>query len=979
MARAETKTRKATGVPKAGKSRKKARLSKLAECIRKTAASARIGKKGMPDSKTFDPHSLTLALSGKFNALISKIRELDAADFAQTGRLFKHFIFTDIRQSAHGAKALAGFMIAAGFEFRMASVPKMIKRHGKMVPTKNGEAQLVHAPPVPGGSNGFALLQSLPLWQTPLLVHVKKDILNTFNARPENVNGELLRIIVLDSKFKEGIDLKDVKYVHLLEPPIAVSDLKQAVGRATRFCGQSGLHFIPRRGWPLYVYTYRTELPGRPPFVESYGEQKVDAHALMLKHSGLDLAMINLTKELTVLAINSAVDYDLNFKINNFSIEEEIYDAADEETYLAEIGRQSGGARGKPQVEGLYKVSDLTPKFLAKCFKRSNKLFPFSKRQLRSTAVLMGYKVPDVHPREFYCKLLKKDPAYLHRIQTAPADRIRAKYTRRPRAPKQVKSEEAPLTPLSINTNSPERNKFSYFSTPASSQSSISDPKVRSVIKSVEAAKNVEKFRDALSKLKDLPFSEFQTAIAGLYEAYKWDSPVVKNGCGVVGAQVQGAPVSFTRTQDFVRHYLMPESPFKGLLAWHSVGTGKTCMAVAAATSDFEAAGYTILWVTRNALMSDVYKNIFGAVCSIPIISAIESGATVPTDLTAAKRMLSRAWLPPITYRMLQNALEGKNELGRMLAARHRGDPLHKTFLIMDEIHKLNDGDLGPAESADFSVIQNFIHKSYAASGRDSVRPLLMTATPITDTPRELFGILNTLIGSPSQRLMDFEEYRKKYTTDAGEITADGRDYFQERVKGLISYLNREYDPTTFAQPVFEDVLVPVGGTVYPGVEELVTRCLADSDAPTPPNYDDCAGLDDELEAELYSLEDADMKPKALEKAKAALKKTFKKRRAACEKRNTATRKAYDKNVKAYLKTAGGCWTDQKKLFAAVKGASQLAEAELCFGKKAVREAFPLKPAFLDAVRARLHSGMEEDTNSVRSNTGAVFNDNSPA
>lgn len=967
-----------------GKTRKNkaARLSKLAECIRKTSASARIGKTGMPDSKTFDPSSLTIAHSGKFTTLITKIRELDTADFASTGRLFKHFIFTDIRNSAHGAKALAGFMIAAGFDFRMASVPKMIKRHGKLVRTKHGEAQLLHAPPVPGGCNGFALLQSLPLWQSPLLVHVKKDILNTFNARPENVNGELLRIIILDSKFKEGIDLKDVKYVHLLEPPIAVSDLKQAVGRATRFCGQSGLHFIPRRGWPLHVFTYHTELPGRPPFVESYGAQKVDAHALMLKHSGLDLAMINLTKELTVLAINSAVDYDLNFKINNFSIEDDILDAVDDTSYLAEIKQNGGGV----VVEDLYEVKDLTPKLLAKCFKRSSKLFPFTKKQLRATAVLMGYKIPNIHPREFYCRLLKKDPAYLYRMQTAPADRIRRKYTRKPRLPSSENNDKSYYpTVRSKENGDDDDDSESYFSTPlpVPSLSSVSDPIIRSVVKSVMAAKNVdnvydsEKFHKALIKLRDLPFSEFQTAIANLYSSYKWDSPIVKNGCGVVGTQKPGTPVSFTRTQDFVRHYLVPESPFKGLLAWHSVGTGKTCMAVAAASSEFEAEGYTILWVTRNALMSDVYKNIFGAVCSIPIMAALESGTAIPSDLTAAKRMLSRAWLPPITYKMLQNALEGKNELGRMLAAKHRRDPLHKTFLIIDEVHKLFDGDLGPAESADFSVIQNFIFKSYATSGADSVRPLLMTATPITDSPRQLFTILNTLICAPTARLMDFEDYRKKYTTDAGEIIHTGRDYFQTRVKGLISYLNREYDPTTFAQPIFETIVVPAGGITYPDVGELVTRCLADTDAPVVPNYDDCAGLDDELEAELYVLEEAGMKRKALEKAKTALRKTYKKRRNVCEKRNTATRKVYTKSVKAYLKTAGECWASQKKLFTATKGVSQLAEATACFGKKGAREGYPAKPVFLAAVKKRLSGTMSDNIDSPESNTGAVFSNSS--
>lgn len=929
----------------------------------------------MPDSTVFEKkqfvgRSATI-LSGKFTELIKKIRALDLKDISETGMKFKHFIFTDLRESAFGAKALAGFLIGAGFDFRMANVPKMIKRGGKLVKTKNGEAQLLHKKPVPGGSDSFALLQSLPLWRTPLMVHVKKDILNTYNSRPDNVNGELLRIIVLDSKFKEGIDLKDVKYVHLLEPPIATSDLKQAVGRATRFCGQSGLRFLPSRGWPLYVYTYRTELPGRPPFAPEGSTQKVDAHTLLLAHSGLDLAMIELTKELTVLAINSAVDYDLNFKINNFQIESAILDAVDE-TYVAEVA-QGGGARKK--LVGLFGVEDLTPKILGRCFKRANKLFPFTKGQLRATALAMGFDVPSTAPRELYCRLLQRDADYLERMQTAPLDPVRR--PRRQRAPVALSALEAstPRTPGAPGAPSADS---SYFSPPREAGSlstgTYTDSSLVSVAKSLDRPKNdleaiykSEKFRTAMQALKDLPFEKFQQAIIALYETYKWESPIVKNGCGVVAAGKHGEPVSFTRTQDFVRHYLTPASPFKGLLAWHSVGTGKTCMAVAAASDAFESAGYTILWVTRNALMSDVYKNIFGAVCSIPIMEAVKKSTSIPEDLAVAKRMLSRAWLPPITYRMFQNALQGKNELGRMLAAKHRSDPLHKTFLIMDEVHKLMDGDLSPAESADFSVIQSYIHKSYAVSKDASVRPLLMTATPITDTPHELFTILNTLISTPGERLMDFEKFRAKYATPEGQITAEGRAYFQDRAKGLISYLNREYDPTTFAQPVFEDVPVPAGGVVAPSLDDLVARCTADLELPEALEIEDCEAMKKAMESELATSAAKELTRK---------RKLYKKSIAECVKRNRQTRKAHGQAVKSLLKEAHACYLAQKQALGKSTGPSQLSEIEACFGKKAKGAGFPSKSEFTEAVRDYLHDGATAEVTSVSSNTGAVFNKN---
>ena len=90
---------------------------------------------------------------------------------------------------------------------------------------------------------------------------MKKEILVKFNQRPENIHGELARIIVMDSGFKEGIDLFDVKYIHIFEPSVNNADEKQVIGRGTRTCGQKGLDFHPRKGWPLQVFIYDLEFP----------------------------------------------------------------------------------------------------------------------------------------------------------------------------------------------------------------------------------------------------------------------------------------------------------------------------------------------------------------------------------------------------------------------------------------------------------------------------------------------------------------------------------------------------------------------------------------------------------------------------------------------------------------------------------------------------------------------------------------------
>ena len=61
-----------------------------------------------------------------------------------------------------------------------------------------------------------------------------------------------------------------------------------------------------------------------------------------------------------------------------------------------------------------------------------------------------------------------------------------------------------------------------------------------------------------------------------------------------IGAEIAILLGYKNNTQAFVKNYFTPENPIKGMLLYHSVGTGKTCSAIAAASSTFERQGYTI-------------------------------------------------------------------------------------------------------------------------------------------------------------------------------------------------------------------------------------------------------------------------------------------------------------------------------------------------------------------------------------------------
>jgi hypothetical protein len=243
------------------------------------------------------------------------------------------------------------------------------------------------------------------------------------------------------------------------------------------------------------------------------------------------------------------------------------------------------------------------------------------------------------------------------------------------------------------------------------------------------------------------------------------------------------------------------------------VGTGKTCSAIATATSSFEQEGYTILWVTRTTLKSDVYKNMFDDVCHIILAERMKrDGLNMPEDLTRRKRLLSKNWIEPISYKTFSNLLTpgAHNEyMDKLIQRNGSTDILRKTLIIIDEAHKLYGGDLKAGERPDMDVMERLLQKSYDVSGKDSARLLIMTATPFTNSPMELFQLINLCKERSSEKITtNLMEFKSKYMNTDSLLTDVGVKKLADKLSGYISYLNREQDPTQFAQPIMIEVPV---------------------------------------------------------------------------------------------------------------------------------------------------------------------------
>ena len=398
----------------------KAKRDKIYTCMRQTENWSKILPQHKLDNRNFNPDEVKLAIhnaSPKLEQLFRIIDQVDENDMRTHGQFFKHFIFSDIKEEGYGAKILASAFIANGYKnlITARSVPGQKALKLTLLPTGTD-----------GRNKAFGLLSSSTIFNSEFNQRFKKEVLTLYNKRPENIQGEEMRFIILDSGFKEGIDLFDVKYVHIFEPSMTVADLKQTIGRATRTCGQKGLNFEPNVGWPLFVYNYYIAIPEdmkdsyevTDPSLLRYPEEDtmLFERANKLKdatilYSGFDKTLTNLAEQLYKLAPIFSVDFELTKHIHRI----------DDMTYLYEQQQASvdtASNSASSAVGGALK--DKTKMNCSgKCGLRSTNDIPATVGFLYRVYAKYGHNrkaVPSKNLRSYLCAYMKSHPEYCDQV-----------------------------------------------------------------------------------------------------------------------------------------------------------------------------------------------------------------------------------------------------------------------------------------------------------------------------------------------------------------------------------------------------------------------------------------------------------------------------------------------------------------------------------------------------------------------------------
>lgn len=150
-----------------------------------------------------------------------------------------------------------------------------------------------------------------------------------------NKNGEIIKVILISKAGSEGIDFKNIRNVHILEPWYNMNRSEQIIGRAIRNCSHKHLPFSKRN---VNIYMYGTILPYNKngenvEAIDMYIYRsaeikaiKIGAVSRILKETAIDCLLQENSQDMSESKMNQIVKQELpNNQIIDYSIGDKSY------------------------------------------------------------------------------------------------------------------------------------------------------------------------------------------------------------------------------------------------------------------------------------------------------------------------------------------------------------------------------------------------------------------------------------------------------------------------------------------------------------------------------------------------------------------------------------------------------------------------------------------------------------------------------
>lgn len=227
--------------------------------------------------------------------------------------------------------------------------------------------------------------------------------------------------------------------------------------------------------------------------------------------------------------------------------------------------------------------------------------------------------------------------------------------------------------------------------------------------------------------------------------------------------------------QQFLADFMNPKTPYRGLLVYHKIGGGKTCVAVNIAEGFKKFKNIMVVLPAslkgnfRSELRSPCAKNNYLSDSDRAILKKHSPVDQIYKDIIQKSDELIDRYYTIHSYNKFVNLIQLKKL------------KLTNTLLIIDEIHNM---------ISETGTYYENIHNIIMKAPKD-FRLVLMSATPIFDKPIEValtINLLNKLNQMPTGTDF-FDTFIESKNTSKGVVyNTKNMDLFKSYIKGYISY-----------------------------------------------------------------------------------------------------------------------------------------------------------------------------------------------
>ena len=134
--------------------------------------------------------------------------------------------------------------------------------------------------------------------------HLQTQLSELFPQKT-NLHGEIIKVLMITSSGAEGIDLKNTRFVHIMEPYWHHVRINQVIGRARRICSHSDL---PKHLQTVQVFLYLTVIGGEINLDQFYDIKTADnslttdesLYDIMERKTRLSTKFLDALKEVSI-------------------------------------------------------------------------------------------------------------------------------------------------------------------------------------------------------------------------------------------------------------------------------------------------------------------------------------------------------------------------------------------------------------------------------------------------------------------------------------------------------------------------------------------------------------------------------------------------------------------------------------------------------------------------------------------------------